>query len=882
MKLTDFLNSNTSKMNEIEKRFVEEVFYSYAGEDGLNYLDVQTPFEDFEYRKRKLDFTIRTNRYKYVIEIDGYSYHAEGAYRVTKEYFDDLINKQNDLIINDWQLIRFSYNQITTNPQECISVLRRLFKKDPQLNPYYLSKSGEIIPTFPQKNALESIEFNRNLGINKGISVLPTGMGKTILVALDAKRKKGRTLFIAHKNDILKDAFDKFEKVWPEASKGFFNSDEKNTDADVIFASKDSLYRDGNIDLFGTEDFEMIIIDEVHHSSCLTYKKIMEYFNPKYIHGITATPDRQDRADILELFDYNIYYEMTQTKAIEEGYLSGFIYYGLKDDIDYSKIKHNGIRYDVTDLGRKLNIPKRNKAILDKFNELIFDKKTLGFCVNIDHAITMQDFFNCHGVSAAAVHSDENRLSKVKKTQIISDFKAGLIQVLFSVDIFNEGVDFPDVEGLLFLRPTESKNIFIQQLGRGLRLSPYKNHVHVLDFIGNFKKANNIKEFIGIKDYVSPKIGNKFDVSEKSMLDWPLGCEVFFEQEVEEIFKKIEETEKDITKEDLIENYYSVRAVIKRKPSKDDINNEMISKYKLNEYRKIYENWNGFLASIGEATKASYHYPQGTHLGHIYYIVKTLGDGRVTNLISPEIYAPSKGQTVTKLGRQTRYKIWAGMELGFLYDDRNPSDEENNIETFTYLTKEGKILYQILKQYVNEEEFYEFKKPDDISWEMKLSEGEFNSFIKKLPIIEKEKLKNIFFKMDAVQQMLEYLTRINKNKKKFIKSEVYENYFSTPFIRDYFEINGIEEPTLEASKRRIPFILNILDAFSIIKLNRSDFEIISFPLHESFIQDKNLLKEIKKYLMGEEFNIQETKIIELKTLFGKDFLTNNYFLIKER
>ncbi|MFU0824096.1 MAG: hypothetical protein ACFWTK_03400 [Clostridium sp.] len=226
MELQDFLEKYGNKMNEIERTFVEDIFYIYAGKNGLDYLDVQTPIEDSQFKKRKLDFTIKTNRYKYVIEIDGYTYHAEGAMRVSPEYFDDLLVKQNDLILNGWILIRFSYNQIRTNPSFCIDTLRRAFRGDPQINPYFLNKDN-FEPTFPQQTALDNIEYYRNSGINKGVIIMPTGMGKTILAALDANRLNVKTLFVVHRNDILQESYNKFNEVWPEATKGFFNAEEK-------------------------------------------------------------------------------------------------------------------------------------------------------------------------------------------------------------------------------------------------------------------------------------------------------------------------------------------------------------------------------------------------------------------------------------------------------------------------------------------------------------------------------------------------------------------------------------------------------------------------------------------------------------------------------
>lgn len=882
MLLTDFIQRNELKMNDIERRFVEDVFYPYAGENGLDFLEAQTPFEDSECRTRKLDFTVTTNRFRYVIEIDGYTYHAEGAQRVSPEYFDDLIMKQNDLILNGYILIRFSYNQIRNTPDTCINTLRRSFKADAEINPYYLHAS-EIQPTYPQQKSLDACEYYRQVGLRKGVVILPTGMGKTIFAALDAKRMNCRTLFIVHKNEILREAYEKFCFVWPEVEKGFFDANEKDTTSQIIFASKDTLYREGNLEQFDPSTFDLVIIDEVHHSSCTTYRKIIDYFTPRYMLGMTATPERQDRADILELFDYNIYYELSQREAIESGYLSGFRYYGLTDDIDYSQIRHNGIRYDVADLGRKLNIPERNEAILRKYQEIVPNTKAIGFCVNIDHAVSAAEYFSAHGISAKAVHSDTTRMSDAERKSVIQDFRDGVVQVVFTVDLFNEGVDFPDVETLLFLRPTESKTIFIQQLGRGLRLNPNKTHVTVLDFIGNFKKAANIREYIKGASKDLGELANRHGAfGVKGFLDWPLGCDVHFDSSVEEIFKAADAAEHVITPDELSDNYYTVKEKIARKPVAEDMNDTSVSEIKLVHYRNEYGTWNKFLEAIGEATMASYHYPQGTHLGHIFYLINTLGHGEFNELISPELYVSEDG--LTKLARQTRYKVWACMELGFLYDDRNPDEAADGL-TFTHLTPRGKELFDILQKHVDDSTFYDFREggKTEVTWQMSHNEAYFNSFIKNLPAGIRSSLSQAFFGMDAVNQMLIYLFRENKNVQEFTKSDVYANYFSAPYIQKYFDMNGISIPTVEGAKHRLPFILNILDAFGIIEfVGASKFRILSIPMVKSLFENdggeinaNDLLLAAQAYFNSGIIPSREISSV-LKQFFGADFLTDAY------
>lgn len=884
MKLTEFIEENKVKMNDIEREFVETIFYPYAGENGLEYLEVQAPFEDSFFKKRKLDFSIQTEKYKYVIEIDGYTYHAEGASCVSPEYFDDLLVKQNDLILNGWKLLRFSYNQIRQDQGLCIDTLRRAFKSDPIINPIFGGKQ-RVEPTYPQAKALERVEYYRGFGKKKGLVVLPTGIGKTFFSAFDAKRFNGRTLFIVHRDTILTQAYDAYEVVWDNASKGYFNAETKDTTSQVIFASKDD-----NLKLFSPTDFDYIVIDEVHHSAGVTYQKILDYFKPKFLLGMTATPERQDKVNILEYFDYNLFYEMDQKEAIESGYLTGFVYYGLKDDIDYSTIKHNGRRYDPTDLGRKLNIEKRNKAIFEKYKQICPDAKSIGFCVTIQHAIDMAKYFNDRGVPSQAIHSDVKTLSLAQREAYIRDFRDNQLQVLFTVDVFNEGVDFPDVEALLFLRPTESKTIFTQQLGRGLRLSPYKEHVIVLDFIGNFKNAERIRQYLksgkGQDDegqHSTPKNGRR-KFMDKEYLDWALGCEVHFDQSVQEMFSKMDEQNREVSNDELIDNYFDVKEKIKRKPSKDDINNPDISKYKLSMYNNRFKSWSEFLSIIGEATKASYHYPQGTHLGHIFYAIKTLGDKKLCERLEVDTYSPPEGVSVSKMGRKTRYIIWACMELGLIIDDRK-SENKDERTIYQNLTRKGEILYRILKKYAIDPNFFDFKQSTkvEVSWEMVNQEQYFNDFIKNLPSEEKKELEKIFFEMDAVQHFLRFIFHENQNKETYIRNEIYPVYFNTPFIKEYFEINGIKQSSDEGAKRRLPFIINILESFGILQfVNRSEFKLVKIPKTKFLYsnreenQEKNQEAVRNYYLNGV---LPETVIlVELKSLFGKDFLTPNYFI----
>lgn len=547
MKLVTFLEDNKTKLNGAEKYFVENIFFNVLGEHGLDLLKPQHPFLDTSGHQRKIDFVIITSYKKYAIEIDGYSYHAEGA--ITREDFEDSTLRQNDIIQLGFQLMRFAWDTIRQNPVKVINQLRRCFIPDEELNVQsYLMHSETIKPYEPQQLALDAIENARNHGKTKGLISLATGLGKTYLAAFDAKRINGHTLFVVHRNEILQQAFEAFEDVWPEASKGYYHGTEKSLGNKVTFASIQTISRNEHLELFGEDYFDYIIVDETHHSTCKTYQKIIVHFKPKFFLGLTATPERMDRQDVLASYDGNLLFEVSQQEAIERGYLTPFKYFGFKDDVDYDRIYWNGFKYRVDDLNNLLIIDARDEKIIEKYKEKAAGKKAIGFCVSIEHAVNMAGKFNKAGILSEAIHSDTGLLSADERKRLTERFRSNEIKVVFAVNIFNEGVDFPDVECLLFLRPTESKTIFIQQLGRGLRICPKKEYVLVLDFIGNYKTANRIYPCLGVgspSDLVrDPKTKEVYYFDNN-------GNEIHFDEEVVEIFKKLDSlstTEVDINK----------------------------------------------------------------------------------------------------------------------------------------------------------------------------------------------------------------------------------------------------------------------------------------------------------------------------------------------
>jgi superfamily II DNA or RNA helicase len=453
------------------------------------------------------------------------------------------------------------------------------------------------------------------------VVVLPTGTGKTVLSAMDARRHGGRVLFLVHRLDILKQSVDAYKVVWPEMRVGFLTGEvrENERTCNVLFASKDTLRQPAELERFERDWFDYIVVDEVHHGQSPTYQDVLSYFEPRFMLGMTATPDRTDRKDIFELFDYSKIYEIPLHEVIERGYLVPYTYYGLTDDVDYSRIRYQGLRYNVADLERFLIVPERNEAIIREYLDKGKGDKAIGFCVSIKHAERMAEAFNASGITAAAIHS-----AAPNRDALVQAFREDQFQVAFTVDLFNEGIDFPNVQVLLFLRPTESKTVFLQQLGRGLRLCIGKERVRILDFIGNYKRANHIRKFLA-KDTSIVDIDENGRRRRKTVYEYSTGCEVHFDEAVQQILDRQDAEELGVTKEDLKEAYFALAEKLGRKPSRDDLDRE--GDYKSAKYAQLFNSWVQFLREIGEYTEASYHYPQGTHLGHILSILYFFGTG---------------------------------------------------------------------------------------------------------------------------------------------------------------------------------------------------------------------------------------------------------------
>lgn len=353
--------------------------------------------------------------------------------------------------------------------------------------------SEKIKPNAMQKKALKELQRYRDMNVNKALVVAATGSGKIYLAAFDAFRYGAkRVLFVVHRDKIIHDALTSFKKVFGNKySYGLYLGKDKEKNCDFVFASNILLVK--HLNEFEQDEFDYIVMDECHHAAAYTYKKIMDYFKPGFMLGITATPDRMDNKDIYELFDKNVPYELRLRDAIINNLVVPFHYYGIRDNlVDYS---HKETIKIAKEISKADNIKFIKEEI--KKHHPSGKLKALAFCASIAHAEDMAYAFNEEGITAVSLSGkdDYNKRSKAF-TELQSDDCE--LEMITCVDILNEGVDIPAVNMVLFLRPTESSIIFLQQLGRGLRKYDGKDYVTVLDFIGNnYKRSVHLAMALG-------------------------------------------------------------------------------------------------------------------------------------------------------------------------------------------------------------------------------------------------------------------------------------------------------------------------------------------------------------------------------------------------
>lgn len=439
----------------------------------------------------------------------------------------------------------------------------------------------EITPNIMQKQALENLNNLRNYE-RKGLLISATGTGKTYLSAFDVRNANPkRVLFIAHRKTILQKAKETYENILRD-KKIVIYGEEDIDEADVVFAMIQTLSKENHMTKFSPDYFDYIVVDEVHHGGAKSYQSVLNYFIPKFLLGMTATPERGDNFDIYKLFDNNIAYEIRLHDALKEELLSPFHYFGISDiEIDGELINEkSGIK--------KLTADARVNHIIEKsrFYGYSGDKiHGLIFVSRIDEALLLEEKFQERGVKAIALTGDD---SDEKRERSIAQLENGEIEYIITVDIFNEGVDIPCVNQVILLRPTESSIVYIQQLGRGLRKYPDKEYVVILDFIGNYEKNFLIPIAVSQNSNYDKDYMKRFIMNGTDMI--PGQSSIIFEEIVKErIFENINRTNFS-TKKNIEKDFILLEKQLGRVPMLYDFfEKNMIEPSVILKYKKTYD-----------------------------------------------------------------------------------------------------------------------------------------------------------------------------------------------------------------------------------------------------------------------------------------------------
>ncbi|MEU5586321.1 DEAD/DEAH box helicase [Streptomyces chrestomyceticus] len=406
-----------------------------------------------------------------------------------------------------------------------------------------ISLSGLELRPYPhQQDMLERLRIEREIhGRHRNLLVAATGTGKTVMAAIDyrnLKRQHGnhdlKLLFVAHRQEILKQSLRTYQEALDDANFGELHvGGAVPQEWTHVFASVQSL-NGAALDRLSQNHFDIIVIDEFHHAVSKTYRRIIEHFQPSELLGLTATPERLDGRNVQdEYFDGRIAAEMRLWEALENDLLSPFHYFGVADNTDLEAITWKRGTYDSTELNKLFTgNDARARLIIKAVRDKVADPssmKALGFCVSVDHAHFMANYFHQAGFAAVAL---DGQTPPTERANALTSLRNGTLQVIFSVDLFNEGLDVPDVDTLLLLRPTASATIFLQQLGRGLRRAPDKAVLTVLDFIGQHRKEFRYEEqFRALTNLTRNRLVQHI---ERDFPQLPSGCQIILDRKSKE------------------------------------------------------------------------------------------------------------------------------------------------------------------------------------------------------------------------------------------------------------------------------------------------------------------------------------------------------------
>ena len=515
------------------------LFSETFGAEKAGYLYSQYHFYDIYQNSRYADFMLENQGRRVAIEIDDEGSHHKGLVASGK-FYDDLL-KQNSMVYLGWDVYRWAVRQMQLQPETVKDELRVFLGTHPrfrEIEDYLPTRRGKALDGAElelkehQLTALKSLEEMRGRGETIALLYHATGTGKTVTAVMDAKRCGGRVLFLAHTQELVGQAAETFQKLWPGVTVGRYMENVKEPDAHVVCGSVQSVAL--HLDCLREDAFDYLIVDEAHHAAADTYQKVLAFFQPAFTLGLTATPERSDGKSILDIFK-NTAHRLDLKTAVELGELVPVRCIRIHTNIDLTKVRFNSVRYNIRDLKSKIYVPERNRLIVDTWLRYVQNKRTVVFCASVWHAEEIAELFRQAGVSAAAVSGN---MKRSEREEFQDRFICREIQVLCACDLLNEGWDCPEIEVLFMARPTMSRVLYTQQLGRGMRLYQGKESLMVFDFVDNASQYNlpmSLHRLFKLRKYRAGELvlspwdkrmaeNALYDRREKpaALLDWPV------------------------------------------------------------------------------------------------------------------------------------------------------------------------------------------------------------------------------------------------------------------------------------------------------------------------------------------------------------------------
>ena len=474
------VKANRAGNSGAEEKFIQ-LFCDVFGPEKGQYVYLQYPFVDIYGNHRSIDYAFVCADGKIAIEVDGTTWHDPA--KVSQDKYSDDLLKQNSMIYNGWKVYRWTDRQLEKTEDRVKDELVTFFGNDPHLtlmDEDMPRQQGEAFALkHHQKETLYNLAEMRESGKSIAMLYEATGTGKTVTAASDAKTVGKRVLCLAHTKELVYQAYEQFRRLWPQVTVGRFVENYRELDTYVLCASIQSVEK--NLDAFAPDRFGYLIVDECHHGTADTYKRVLSYFRPEFTLGLTATPDRADGEDLLDTFQ-NVAHKLDIKSAVELGVLVPVRCIRIRTNIDLRDVRINGFRYNTLDLESAVMVPGRNQLIVDTWLEYIRDKQTVVFCTSVRHAEEVAELFRNAGVAAQSI-SGKTKPTDRKRT--LTQYENGEIPVLCACDLLNEGWDSPHTQVLFMARPTMSKTIYMQQLGRGMRTCEGKDFLMVFDFVDN-------------------------------------------------------------------------------------------------------------------------------------------------------------------------------------------------------------------------------------------------------------------------------------------------------------------------------------------------------------------------------------------------------------